>query len=480
MTVSIRSRLLLGIIGGMILLLAAFGLTVYGAIHRALLDQFDASLLSTARMLAASVRQEDGKIELELDAQQMPEFQNADKPGYFEIWQDDGQIVAKSPLLGTSGLPHFYASAERPVFKALTGPQGHRQRAVALKFLARCETEDRLTGTGEAPDKSLFLVVSRDAGGLHHQFHLVQWLLWTASGGTIGMSVLVALLVVGQGLRPLNAIAAEIGSIRENRLTSRIGTSAVPAEIMPIGNRLNDLLSRLEEAFNRERRFTADVAHELRTPLAGMHSTIEVAQSRTRDIAEYQRVLSECLTMIESMERMVHNLLMIVRFDACQVTFCRRQIRLAETLDLCWRPLRGRAFERKILFENQINDELTCESDPDNLSTVLSNILDNAVEYANEGGRIWTGASQTHDSVEITIANTGCQLSAEQVTHVFDSFWRGDSTRTETGVHCGLGLAIAQRIVRAMQGSITAGVEQGGIFIITLTLLSASGQRDTD
>ena len=243
----------------------------------------------------------------------------------------------------------------------------------------------------------------------------------------------------------------------------------VPTEIIPIKNRLNELLSRLEASFDRERRFSADVAHELRTPLAGIRSTIEVTLAHARDANQYKKALSDCLAIVEVMQTMVNNLLMIARLDACQVTFRQEEIRLAELANFCWRSFSERAIQRSIILENRINAEITCRTDCDSLSMVLSNLLDNAVEYANEEGRIWTTAQQVGDCMEVTVANTGCTLTNEQVSQVFDCFWRGDSSRKDAGVHCGLGLALVQKIIRALGGSVTAEIQNGGIFNIQIT-----------
>ena len=117
---------------------------------------------------------------------------------------------------------------------------------------------------------------------------------------------MIAPVVVRHGLAPLNAIAAQIGAIR--RRTSRHVSirEPTPREIAPIQDRLNDLLPRLQASFQRERRFTADVAHELRTPLAGVRSTIEVTLMRARPSQEYQAVLSECLGIVQNMQTMVN------------------------------------------------------------------------------------------------------------------------------------------------------------------------------
>jgi two-component system OmpR family sensor kinase len=177
------------------------------------------------------------------------------------------------------------------------------------------------------------------------------------------------------------------------------------------------------------------------------------------------------------MQTMVSNLLMIARLDAGQVPLRREQIRLAELVSFCWRPFSGKAIERDITFGNRVPDDVTVDSDRENLCMILSNLLSNAVEYTNNAGQIWVTARRGDDCVEITVSNTGCSLTSEQVSQVFDSFWRSDSSRKDTGVHCGLGLALVQRLVRALGGSVVAELQAGGIFVVRITLPAKGAEK---
>jgi len=480
-TRSLRTRLIIGVIGGILLLLTVFSLIVYSVIRRALINQFDASLTSIAQILSASVELNDGEIDLELDVEYMQEFQRKDRPTYYQLWHKDAAVL-RSPSLGKYNLLRFEGPLDVPVFRALQR-NGRPLRAIGLKFeprgvkkTERDREHKRNDDKQRAKRQTLTLVVARDARALQDQLSFLCWLLLIASAGTIILSFLVAAFIVRQGLNPLNSIASEISAISEDDLAARVGTTSVPAELLPIKNRLNDLLSRLEDAFKRERCFTADVAHELRTPLAGLRSTIEVTLARNRNTTEYQTVINECLAIVENMQTMVNNLLMIARLDARlpaakapQLTFQREQSFLAELVNSCWRPFSEKAIERKITFDNRVPNDVTVNTDRKNLSLIFSNLLNNAVEYTNDAGQIWVTAHHTGDSVEIAVANTGCQLTKEQVTQVFDCFWRGDSSRTGTGAHCGLGLALVQRLVRALGGSVNVELQPGGIFSIRLT-----------
>jgi signal transduction histidine kinase len=460
------------------LLLAVFSLLVYIVIRGALVKQFDASLASVARILAASVEADGDEIELGFEAQQMPEFQGTDPPIYYQLWRPDGTVVVKSPLLSTDNLSPIEGPLGELVFGASRDKKGQPQRSVGFKFIPRVADDDHESYKQLTNEQALSLVVARNASGLYRQLAFLKWVFLVASITVVTLSFLVAGFVVRKGLSSLTAIAAEIAAIREDDLTARIRTTFVPTEIVPIKNRLNDLLCRLQAAIKRERHFTADVSHELRTPLAGIRSTIEVTLARARNTGEYQAVLFDCLAIVESMQTMVNNLLMIARLDAGQVTFRQEHICLAELMSSCWRPFSQKAIEREITFANRVPNDVTVDSDRENLCMVLSNLLSNAVEYTNDAGQIWATANPADNCVEITVSNTGCSLTNEQVSQVFDCFWRGDSSRKDTGVHCGLGLALVERLVRALEGSVVVELPAGGIFVVRTTL-PAKGERNS-
>lgn len=472
MTSSLRTRLLLGTIGGMVLMLACFSLIVYALIRQALLGEFDRSLTSTAEIMAASVEIDANDIEVEFEIRQTPEFNDAGRSALYQIWKTDGEVVTKSPLLGGHDLPCFYGPASAPARRAFTDPCDHRpHRAIGVHFSPRAEMEDPNDLHATAAHQALILVVARDAGALHDHLNFLKWLLLHAAGVTAGLTLLVGNFAVRRGLHPLRLIAAQIADVNERSLDAQIGSEFTPSEIAPIRDRLNDLLSRLREAFERERRFSANVAHELRNPLAGMRSTIEVTLTRDRGSSEYRQALSECLGIANGMQAMVGNLLLLARMDADQMVFHTEGIALSEMVDSSWEAFSAKATERELTFDNRIPEDLVLMCDRQSLLVIFSNLLDNAVEYTNRGGRVWMQAEETDDAVKIVTANTGCRLSPDQIAKVFDRFWRADPSRSDAGTHCGLGLSLVWRITQAMGGSVRAAVEDG-TFIVRLKLPS--------
>ena len=169
---------------------------------------------------------------------------------------------------------------------------------------------------------------------------------------------------------------------------------------------------------------------------------------------------------------MVDYLLVLARMEDGQNVTRLERVRLGELIDATWLTSAGKASARGISMESVVPTDLACTADLDTLAMIFTNLFENAAEYANNGGHIQVRAGRKNRSVEISVANTGCQLTHEDTRHVFERFWRGDAARTNTGIHCGLGLALVQRATAGLGGTVSAEVIDG-TFTIRLTLPSA-------
>jgi signal transduction histidine kinase len=339
------------------------------------------------------------------------------------------------------------------------------------------EADDAGKGT-PLPRHLLTLAVARDTLEMDKDLAALRWLLAGSAAGSVLVMLVVAGLVVRHGLRPLGALAGRIAAIREENLSARIPTGEMPAEMAPVGARLNELLERLDAAFRRERALTADVAHELRTPLGGIQSTIEVTLAQARPPEEYRQALRDCLEIVRQTGGMTANLLSLARLEGGQLPLHPETLRPAELVAALWRPHAASARERGIAFQNQIPPLLACATDREILAIVLANLLANAAEYTGDYGRIEVAGQTQGDTVVMTVRNPGGTLSADDAAHVFDRFWRGDTARSGTGVHCGLGLSLAERAMHVLGGSIAATVTDG-TFTATVTLSAREPQNRT-
>ncbi len=449
----------------MAILLGLFAAALYVAISRALVASFDTVLVSTARTISGSIERTDGGLRIDIDETEMPEFRRADKPDYFEAWREDGPVLARSSSLKEGNLQRFDGKPGAFVFRNVSLPDGRPGRAAGLRFAPLADDESKRPVS--TPDT--VLIIARGTAALDAEIAELRWLLAAGTGGTIVLALLVAAVVVRRGLRPLDALAARIAAIGPGQPAACVSMDQIPRELAPVVQRLNDLLQRLADAFQRERTFTADAAHELRTPLAGLRSTLEVALSRPRDSAEYRQAMAECLAIVRRTDALVTSLLTLARLEGAPSPLRRESIAIGEAVRDALQPLQDRIAARRLAVDSQVPDDLRVGADRATLGTVLTALLENATGYTNESGRIEITARRADGSPTLVIANTGCHLSNDDIGHVFERFWRADTSRTDTGTHCGLGLAIVRRAVESLGGTAAASVASD-LFTIRIAL----------
>jgi signal transduction histidine kinase len=237
------------------------------------------------------------------------------------------------------------------------------------------------------------------------------------------------------------------------------------------------LLQRLEAAFRRERAFGANVAHELRTPLAGLRLKMDVATSRMRQPLEYEEAIDECRRITGQMQTMVENLLSLARLDSGQVASCSEPVLFDRLVRDLWRPLDADAKRRLLDVQWSLESEITIVSDPSLLRVLVRNVLENAVAYANQGGAVRIRTLSVDDGVEFSVSNTGSNLSQAQAEQAFDPFWRGDAARTEAGVRCGLGLSLVRKIVAVLGARAVARSAVDGCFEISVSIPGRTDRR---
>jgi signal transduction histidine kinase len=288
------------------------------------------------------------------------------------------------------------------------------------------------------------------------------WIVTSALG--IGVAVWLQRTV----LIPVARISHDIGELGPDELHARLSTIHVPREMQIIPQRLNDLISRLEAAFLREKATIANIAHELRTPVAGLRMTLELAMAAKPSATEL-KTLTTCLRITLSMQAMIANLLTLARLEANPLLPTTDETDLEEITRACWSNLDARASERglHIRWEMSANVALV-RAAPEQIHMIVGNLLDNAVSYCPPTGNITVIIENRDSHVALTVRNP-TDGTLKKCTDVFLPFWRGDTSRTGD-LHCGLGLALVQRLVSALGGSVEAQLDDQHHFIITVLL----------
>lgn len=465
---TIRSRLILSTASATGIILIVLGLVLYRAISDHLVAGFDESLSVRAESLVAATEQKGDQVTIEVDPDQMPEFRRRSHPDYFELTDTAGRTVAASPSLGTAHLAPFSAGEGSPRFQFSRLPDGRSGRTTQVRFKPRREDDHGVADP--APGMEAILTVAGDTRDLNRTLSRIRLLMGTLCLSAVVASAGTMAWLVRHGLRPLDRLARQIETVGQPDLSHRVASAGAPAELAPVIDRLNGLLDRLQDMVARERHLTADIAHELRTPLAGIETAMEVCLSQSRDPEQYRTTLTRCLGIVRGTHGMVEQLLLLARAETGQLPVQRESISVKMLLEECWSSFAARADRRHVRVDWQVSDDLVVVSDRAKLQMILHNLLDNAVTYVNENGLISIRAMAEQEGLSLIIANTGSQLAAEDAAHALDRFWRGDPSRRDTGTHCGLGLTLCARLVALLDGTIRLTSEKGGLFTVTIRL----------
>jgi len=282
--------------------------------------------------------------------------------------------------------------------------------------------------------------------------------------GAIG-ALLLGMLLLHKALSPLRQIALSVSSISPQTLDYRLATDRIPRELYEPVQALNGMLARLDDSFARLSQFSADLAHEMRTPLHTLLSSNGQALSQVRSAADYQEVLASNVEEFERLNRMVANLLFLARADhgACPLDLQPVDLHaLGEELCDYFEAL---AQDRDLTLDNGLHG--TQLADRPLLQRALANLLANAVRHATPGSTIQL-RSQTHHGAQIlSVANHGAELATPHLPRLFERFYRVDDTRTDPGNSGGLGLAIVQSIM-ALHGARATVTSEAGVTVFSL------------
>ena len=463
---SVRRRLTLGLALALCLLWGAGGLALYMTMRGQLVSEFDRGLEASAQALIALTSEDEGAVELDFHPAIMPALSRAEQPDYFQMWLPDGSTGWRSPSLGDATLPGAAGSLQAPTFANVALPHGGAGRAIGIAFVPRPDEEAPPRGPGD-PVPVVKLVFARHRANLDRRLDLLATAILVVGVGTAAATILLVPFVVGRGLRPLDSLAARAAAIDASALDVRFPVSGMPAELRPICERLNELLERLQASFDRERRFSADVAHELRTPIAELRASAETALKWPEDGAATARALHDAVEIAVQMEFITAGLLALARCEAGLQAVAREKVDIATLLDAVWRPLADRAREKRLAASWDVPDGAACVADPALLRLLLTNLLSNAVEYSPPGTSVSCQATVVGDRCQITVSNRTHDVTAEDLAHLFERFWRKDAART--GVRSGLGLALAKAFAEAMSMEIKAEIPAPATLALTVT-----------
>lgn len=318
--------------------------------------------------------------------------------------------------------------------------------------------------TADSPQLTLLLDIT------HHQHFLarMQHLIWL----TVGLSALATALLgawaARSGLRPLRRMSAVARGISAQSLNARLPEGKMPPELAEMAYSFNAMLARLDDSFQRLSAFSADIAHELRTPLSNLLTHTQVTLSRPRALEDYREALHSNLEELQWMAQLVNDMLYLAKADHGLLMPKREPLELAEEADMLLEFFAPLAEDAGVSLIRE--GAARIEGDRGMLRRALSNLLDNALRFAPAEGYVRLSIVEQPQAVRVCVENSGEGISAQLLPRLFDRFYRADPARQEgSSEHAGLGLAITQSIVRAHGGTIHCESEAGWTrFVIEL------------
>ena len=442
---SVRFRLTFWYSTAFFLAMAVIFAVFYLITKQVLLSHTDASIITHSKSIIEAVEQ--GSMQVNLS------FEFSETPGMLIVVADPfGKILSSSQSLGAStsilsDLLEKSANILKPVFTDRT------LGSVPLR-LGIFPTAPGLVLVGHPND-----VVANSLHSLFITLLLVYFglLIPTIGGG---------LLLARKAMAPIAETSAKLKKIGSKNLEERVENPGTGDEVEELADTFNNLLDRLSESFNRERQFIGDVAHELKTPLATIRTSVEIALTKDRTKEDYKQVLTETLKDTDRLANTLKNVLDLAWSESDHTNLQNEAFNLTELVY----ELKDIASKMGHLITGKIEKNILISGNREKIFRAAFNVLENAIKFSPKEGKIIFSLKSDGRNAVIKISDTGPGITSGDLPHIFDRFYRGSKTAKVVG--SGLGLAIASSLVSAHQGTINVESElgKGTTFIITLPI----------
>jgi two-component system heavy metal sensor histidine kinase CusS len=337
--------------------------------------------------------------------------------------------------------------------------EGTRSDGVRMRWVA---AQAQVGDSGEVVEIIAAHVMTQEAHVL--STYLVR--VWINVAIAVLVTALLAWWVSSRGLTPLRKMADKAAEITPNTLSARLDVENTPTELQSLAVSFNAMLDRLSTGYERLLQFSADLAHEVRTPIGVLIGQTQVTLAHTRSESEYKSVLESNLEELERLGRIAQNILFLAQADHERQEIERATLNTREQLETIATYFEGLADERDLRFDVQAEGEMFVNEIMSRRA--ISNVVVNAVRYAKPGTTIRLTGSEDAQGARIVIGNQGERVSPEELARLFDRFYRGDAARSEFTESSGLGLAIVQAIMRLHGGSASASCSADGWIEFTL------------
>ena len=372
---------------------------------------------------------------------------------YIRLLDESGK-----PVISTPGMDRLLASTAFPQEET-----GDRMRGVRIvsangdRFRAVTTSAPVGSDTGKIWRMQVAIDRAQDEKLLSHYRH---W-LWSILAAAFVLCPFVGYRIARRGIRPVERIAETARRISSSTLSERIHPAGYPVELAALADTFNAMLDRLEDSFARLSDFSADIAHELRTPVNNIRGEAEVALARARSVEEYREVLGSCLEEAVRLSELIGNLLFLARTETPGEHLKREPTEISQVLEAVHDYFEPAATEAGIRLTIERAEDGTISVDRMLVRRALANLVSNALAYTRAGGRVALCAWKEVGKVRFEVKDTGIGIPSESLPRIFDRFYRVDRARSSRSGGTGLGLAIVKSIALIHGGDVEIRSEVG-------------------
>jgi len=471
---SLTRRLLTLYVVTIMVVVGVAGGTVWVLMRRALYAGLDAGLNTEALALASRLDAEYGQVEFE-EGEGRSLISEPSSPSV-QILDDRGRIVFSSPVpadgqtfverlsgVGPEGSPMWFTEH--------LAPAEGLSRVLALHVVV--PREDAAAGDGDdSATVGAWVVVARSLAPIDQTLAQLASVLASAVGAAMLAAFAGGLVVARRGTQPVRALAESVGRVDPACPELQLEAARVPVELEPIVRTTQRLLKRVRGELLRQRQLTADVAHDLRTPVAGVRTLLDVCLQRERSLPEYVAAMEKARAALRELSRLLDDVLTLSRLDSCADEPVWTQVRVKDVVAAAVATVQPLAAARNVGIDITACPGAEIRTDRGKLVKIVSNLLSNAVEYSAAGAAVHIAVQVEQGALQIAVTDGGPGVPAEMRNRIFDRFVRADAARAPGDGHHGLGLPIAAGLARLLDAEVKldAQHECGSRFVVRLPL----------
>jgi len=449
--ISLTQRLTLLFAGVTALVFAATGFYLYQVLARQLEIRNDVELVGKLQQLRHLLSEVPDTAAISADPHRFHDVTIGTEGLRLRILDEDGRMVAGVGDVPSLPLPVVITAADMPAADAIRdwrmNDGGHGRVLAAWVHLG-----------ASAQGPRVLVVLARENPERMVLLQNYRTKLLIALGAGVATMTLLGFAVARRGLAPLGRVTAAAGGITPSQLDQRLDLAKAPAEIADLARAFNHMLDRLQDGYERLSQFSADLAHDLRTPISNLMVQSQVVLAHSRSVEEYQVLLASNIEEYERLARMAESMLFLARADNAQIALRREELDMGRELARIAEYFEGVAEEAGVALA--VSAKGTLNADPVLLNRAASNLIANAIRYTRRGATIRvTAQPRPGGGYSIEVANPGPAIAPEHLNRLFDRFYRADSARAGSGAASGLGLAIVKAVMVLHGG--TVHVENG-------------------